>query len=90
MAELIDRTAIHHSVDKRKMSERVLDCVDAAPAADVAEVRHGKWAHLGGDDWCCTECYHVITTEGSWEKPIPKYCEECGARMDKEDEHEAD
>lgn len=45
-------------------------------------VKHGQWAHLGGDEWCCTECGNVITTEGSWEKPTKKYCNECGAKMD--------
>lgn len=57
--------------------------VDCMPPADVQEVRHGRWEHLGGDEWCCTACAHIITTEGSWEKPWQKYCEECGAKMDK-------
>lgn len=54
------------------------------PAADVAPVVHGRWAHLGGDEWCCANCGFVISTEGSWEKPEKKHCEECGARMDGE------
>ena len=41
----------------------------------------GRWAHLGGDEWCCTNCGYVISTEGSWEKPDAKFCEECGADM---------
>lgn len=45
-------------------------------------VRRGRWEHLGGDEWFCTACGHVITTEGSWEQPWQKYCEECGAKMD--------
>lgn len=45
-------------------------------------VRHGEWSHLGGDEWCCTVCGEVIHTEGSWEKPTKKYCNECGAKMD--------
>ena len=52
------------------------------PAADVAPVVHGRWAHLGGDEWCCSACGFVITTEGSWDKPTKKYCEDCGAKMD--------
>lgn len=44
-----------------------------------------KWAHLGGDEWCCSSCGNVIHTEGSWEKPGKKYCEECGAKMDLEE-----
>ncbi len=50
--------------------------------ADVEEVKHGEWSHLGGDEWCCTNCGDVITTEGSWDKPTKKYCNECGAKMD--------
>lgn len=61
--------------------------VDAMPAADVKEVRHGKWAHLGGEEWCCSCCGFVKLTEGSWEKPSWKYCEGCGARMDLEEEN---
>lgn len=52
------------------------------PAADVAPVVYGRWAHLGGDEWCCSACGFVITTEGSWDKPTKKYCEDCGAKMD--------
>lgn len=58
--------------------------INQFPAADVAPVRHGRWAHLGGDEWCCTECGYVIFTEGSWEQPDENYCPACGARMDGE------
>ena len=51
------------------------------PAADVAPVVYGRWMHLGGDEWCCSACGFVITTEGSWDKPTKKYCEDCGAKM---------
>lgn len=63
--------------------------IEAIPAADVAPVRHGKWTHLGGDEWCCDVCGHVISTEGSWENPLLdrgiRFCENCGALMDKEE-----
>lgn len=52
------------------------------PVADVAPVVHGRWVHLGGDEWCCSACGFVLTTEGSWDKPTKKYCEDCGAKMD--------
>lgn len=54
------------------------------PTIDAEPVRHGRWRHLGGDEWCCTICGEVIYTEGSWEKPTHKYCHECGAKMDGE------
>ena len=56
--------------------------IEALPAADVAPVVRGRWEHLGGDEWCCSACGFVITTEGSWDKPTKKYCEDCGAMMD--------
>ena len=53
-------------------------------------VVHGRWAHLGGDEWWCSACGFVITTEGSWDKPTKKYCEDCGAKMDGGDSDAAD
>ena len=64
--------------------------IEALPTADVAPVVHTRWAHLGGDEWCCPVCGFVITTEGSWDKPTKKYCEDCGAKMDGGADHEAD
>lgn len=64
--------------------------LDEIPAADVAPVVRGRWEHLGGDEWCCSACGFVITTEGSWDKPTKKYCEDCGAKMDGGDSNEAD
>ena len=52
------------------------------PIETVEPVR-GEWAHIGGDEWCWSNCGHVISTEGSWEKPEKKFCEECGADMRK-------
>lgn len=62
--------------------DEAVDRVENFPAADVAPVVHTRWAHLGGDEWCCPVCGFVITTEGSWDKPTKKYCEDCGAKMD--------
>ena len=64
------------------------DCVSELmdlPADDVAEVKHGRWVR---DKWpsrthklICSEC-------GEWSGKKSRYCPSCGARMDKEDEHE--
>lgn len=54
----------------------------AEELVEYAPVVHGRWTHLGGDEWCCPVCGFVITTEGSWDKPAKKYCEDCGAKMD--------
>ena len=69
---------------------RIVALIADTPAADVAPVVHGRWAHLGGDEWCCSVCGFVITTEGSWDKPTKKYCEDCGAKMDGGADHAAD
>lgn len=68
----------------------MLDDVDCFQPADVAPVVRGRWAHLGGDEWCCSACGFVITTEGSWDKPTKKYCEDCGAKMAGGDNDAAD
>lgn len=55
--------------------------LEKLPSVDVEPVKHGRWEHLGGDEWRCTNCGEIIHTEGSWEKPTSKYCRECGAKM---------
>ena len=66
------------------------------PAADVVEVRHGRWipSDMGGGEpdeaYICSECGEPwILNEGTPEENNMRYCPSCGARMDKEDEHEA-
>ena len=61
--------------------------VDKIPAADVAEVRHGHWIgeidDRDGHIWMeCSECHKI--------RIVDDFCGACGARMDKENEHEAD
>lgn len=60
------------------------DLIDKCPTIDVVPAVYGRWVHLGGDEWCCSACGFVISTEGSWEKPTKKYCEDCGAKMEGE------
>ena len=72
------------------VARRCRDALSAVPAADVAEVRHGRWEFLGPnrlikDCMCgtCSVCHnrstYIVNTA---------ICPNCGARMDKEDEHE--
>lgn len=91
MKEYIDRAEYRERLsdleswcqDLRKPGlTQALQMFDEIPAADVTEVVHGRWEHLVGDEWCCSVCGFVITTEGSWDKPTKKYCEDCGAKMD--------
>ena len=54
-------------------------------AADVVEVRHGRWIELSRSSKC-SECEFET---GRYE-PARKFCPACDALMDgKEDEHEA-
>ena len=67
-------------------------------AADVAPVRHGRWIEdertypgPGLKNNLCSVCGEIA---GSWKEGLEPgrkwaYCPDCGARMDKEDEHEA-
>ena len=80
MAEYIERSAaIEAAKHAWAKGLEPSQYIEALPAADVAPVVHTRWAHLGGDEWCCPVCGFVITTEGSWDKPTKKYCENCGA-----------
>ena len=74
--------------------EEIIDEIENMDAADVVEVRHGRWGEyesfpltssLNGHP--CSECGMHFSTLAI---PVMKYCPNCGARMDKEDEHEAD
>lgn len=83
MAEYIERSAaIEAAKHAWAKGLEPSQYIEALPAADVAPVVRGRWEHLGGDEWCCSACGFVITTEGSWDKPTKKYCEDCGAKMD--------
>lgn len=71
------------------------DQINAIPAADIAEVRHGEFIGtefagycVDGDPvystWECSECWHAF--EG--DKPHYKYCPNCGAKMSEENDNE--
>ena len=65
--------------------------IDQQPNADVEEIRHAKWVHYG-EDIQCNNCGHVsddICYEGDMDSGyytvLPRYCSNCGARMDLEE-----
>ena len=76
----------------------VVSDFESLPAADVAEVRHGRWIEdertypgPGLKNNLCSVCGEIA---GSWKEGLEPgrkwaYCPNCGARMGKEDEHEA-
>lgn len=96
MKEYIERAALKRELapyeenDFSQQMDVILAIVDAQPAADVVEVRHGRWMDAESDDgctvWHCSACSCPVKTIGGY--PIYRHCPMCGARMDKEDEHE--
>ena len=97
MKEYIEREAVHSIIEQTStfaftrggMHEKI----DSLPAADVAEVKHGRWIfdHMTGN-WAyyahCSECGLKKHFEDEEAEQKKKYCSFCGARMDKEDEHD--
>ena len=69
-------------------ADAVLMHIQQAPAADVAEVRHGGWVYREDDNIQCSICGHDAYTEGDYRQVKTNYCPNCGARMDKEDDHD--
>lgn len=79
MAQLDERTRFKHMIYD-------------SPAADVAEVKHGKWVevyreNIWGDSVHVLECSacgkYTVGTRGIMTKS--NYCPNCGAKMDLED-----
>lgn len=69
-------------------SNEIEAMLSALPAADVAEVRHGRWSPVAFGIGICTTKYQcsVCKQDKYVDRPC-KYCPNCGARMDKEDEN---
>ena len=63
----------------------LVDTFADIPAADVVEVRHGRWRWVAYDanpkigNWHCTYCNRIPK---SFQKE--DFCSNCGAKMDKE------
>lgn len=82
---------IKNSLQASALNELLVQ-LDVLPAADVVEVRHGRWelgnvepgyfTPGGNRPWVCSECGRIV----SWflEKPTEEYCH-CGCKMDKEE-----
>lgn len=84
MAKYIEREAAKGAVDHAmELTDTefdiVCDYIDRIPAADVQEVRHGKWEEIRDaygqlEGWMCKEC-------GREMKAKENYCPNCGAKM---------
>ena len=87
MSDYIEREAAQSAVWEEDNQTDMILAIGSLPAADVAPVRHGRWIHDINNRYACSECMGRETMSHTNLKP---YCPNCGARMDKEDVHEAD
>ena len=54
--------------------------IDKEPAADVVEVRHGRW-EKHGIKYQCTGCKVLMSIDGTPQENLLYYCPNCGAYM---------
>ena len=94
MKEYIERAALKRELapyeenDFSQQMDVILAIVDAQPTANVVEVRHAKWKYFHKQNKAvCTSCSFERDLDTDFGRAIA--CPNCGARMDKEDEHEA-
>lgn len=71
MSRYIDRAELFNSLANAKTVEEIFAAIQAAPAADVQEVRHGRW-----------ELYDICSVCGAQAEQQTNYCPNCGAEMD--------
>lgn len=83
MAEYIEREKLLRDINHYHLSDgKFQHWVEVQPAADVAQVRHGRWIekekYTFGIMYDCSLCENRILDNGHpW-----KYCPNCGAKMD--------
>ena len=64
------------------------DVIMNLPAADVAEVVHGRWEDsidewFGTDIYTCSKCReNYVLVEGTPKENLWHYCPNCGTKMD--------
>ena len=83
MSDYIEREAAQSAVWEEDNQTDMILAIGSLPAADVAPVRHGRWYLAEDAVFRCSECGRIC-----YELNAP-YCY-CGARMEKESEHETD
>ena len=91
MNDYISREAALIVLDWDCTSQDALDAIKAIPAADVVEVRHGRWENLQGNKYHerdmrilrCSLCRNFLDMSGvNAGRGDANYCPSCGAKMD--------
>lgn len=87
MAEYIERDFVLDVVKRTSGDYAAAFCEIAHhKAADVAPVVHGKWIYGEDIDIQCSVCGADALTEGDYRQIKSRYCPNCGAKMDLEEE----
>jgi hypothetical protein len=68
------RGGVKTPTQEMRGANKVIDRIKSAPAADVAEVRHGEWVDNHNGTFTCTAC-RGQSSKMAW-------CGLCGAKMD--------
>lgn len=93
MAEYIDREAVIKAIydsDPNGIRRtlgfnvgQIEEALRAIPTADVAPVRHGRWAlNKKYGDYECSECGQGDVKAMDFTNLKMRYCPNCGAKMD--------
>ncbi|MDD6544862.1 MAG: hypothetical protein PUF20_10850 [Clostridiales bacterium] len=82
-------TALQDS-DLFNTTERQLRAIRELSAADVAQVRHGRWEWDTEDIYRCSNCAEKSHVKEVMGHPEWDYCPNCGAKMDGGKDDEAD
>ena len=82
-SEALDKCGWYNTVNGKSICAVRKDELAAIPAADVVEVKHGRWERDELFAPYCTVCgespMSALRPEGNY-----RYCPNCGARMDGE------
>ena len=84
LVDFIDNNsaAIDDEYEKTYTLDDIQAYLNAIPAADVAEVRHGVWLDIGGRVEC-SKCHNKDSggNQPVWYK-FMNFCPDCGCKMD--------
>ena len=73
----------NNSIEKGMTLTGIRQCIEEQPTVDAEPVRRGKWVEFGNDIHHCLECSKCGYLQSIYENR-PKYCPNCGEKMEEE------